>query len=435
MGQFNYDRFDVSVLQRWLEKVGSVGFGKVVIRGEFWNQTRIDELRRTLTVTAAAVVGRDENGHHYDYCYDGNGGNDETIVDIRPPPDNTWPFSRRMTQRGFFSPLGNLANVLMENCCCTNNALRTYDGVLYVHDDSIFNVELLAERYLKSKRQRTTTIIGTDLGRPTERGGDMTMKGNDHDGHDDGRGSSTIRLDRSYEDPTIRRGTDENETELQWKYAIKRRSYRIYPKNTTHPWTDIDGGHPTTNFGQLHTEILDDWKVRKRNDGRCMKGQYNLSLDDAAARYFEYDGDEEHGGGDNDNDRSPYLVFPSYTQADFLYVPMQYAKPFYELADLHNKHKVWIECSIPAVVYQLRRLYGASVAVVPLCTSWDPELRGMSKMVHDCINVSGRNFHGFYHPVKASDNISEYERVFDLINGPWIRQNQKQQIQQPVRRL
>mmetsp|Transcript_34254 Transcript_34254/g.82484 ORF Transcript_34254/g.82484 Transcript_34254/m.82484 type:complete len:527 (+) Transcript_34254:217-1797(+) len=414
MGQFNYDDFDLSIFKRWLSKVETIGFAKVAIRGEFWNQTRLDEIRQVLM---KFVV--DKDGPDPDPDPDTSGGADI----IRPPPQSTWPFGKRISQRGFFSPLGNLANVLMENNNEQNDG--DYDGVMYVHDDSIFNVELLATRYLKTKLQRTTTIIGTDLGRPTERTVSAT---------------NNVRLDRSYEDPMTRRhgndaddGGTETETEDQWKYAMKRRSYRIYPQNTSFPWTDIDGYHPTSNYQKLHSKVLDDWPMRKRRDGRCMKNQYKLALDDKlAGPYYEYDDDHDDNDSSGKKQSPPYIVFPSYTQADFLYVPMKFAKPFYKLADLHNKHKIWIECSMSSVVYQLRRMYNASVDVVPLCTSWDLELRGKTSLVYDCINnqkvhsSSGtRNFHGFYHPIKPSMNITEYERVFDLINGPWIDEQNK----------
>jgi hypothetical protein len=330
-------------------------------------------------------------------------------VDIQPPPNNTYPFKkRRMSQRGFFSPLGNLANVLLENYSDDDgdDGSNNYDGVLYFHDDSILNVEMLAKQYLATKHQRTTSIIGTDLGRPIER---------------------TNKLDRSYEDPVRHNLQDDpsssetqEQEQQQWTYTMKQRSYRIYPRNTTHPFTDINGQHPSMNYKQLQDDALDDWPMRTMKDGRCMVGQYKLSQDPLAEPYYEFD-------KSSDSSHRQFMLFPSYTQADFLYVPMRYAKPFHTIANLHNNHGIWIECSISSVVYQLSRLYrnDISVSVVPLCTEWDAKKRGKSIMIEQCLEASGNQFHGFFHPIKPSLNIDEWERLFDIINKPWIDQNTK----------
>ena len=188
---------------------------------------------------------------------------------------------------------------------------------------------------------------------------------------------------------------------------MKGVTYRIYPHNQTHPFTDYHGERAFSSAQALGANILDGWNMRLSLDGRCLLGQYEMAKNPEAQILYE------------GNPENPYITFPSYTQADNLYIPLRFASMYSDLSKLLEKHGVWIECAFGTIVDQLRLHHNASVKVIPLCTNWQGK-RGKSRLVWKCVNEEGATFHAFYHPVKPG-NLTDWEVAFDTINQDFIR--------------
>lgn len=355
MAQFNTDSIPKESVWGWVQTMTPY-FGKVIVRGEFWNQTVVEEYRS---------VG----------------------LDVRLSDG-----SLRRGTAGFFTPLNNLKHALLDY----QNDTDQFDGVLYMHDDAIPNLPILAQR-LHTHQQRRTTIVGTDIGKPSMRHG---------------------HKDHSYEDPRV--DPDPNTTDPMWYQSRGSFSYRIYPFNKTHPFTDYAGGNASKSAYVLD-KALDSWGMRTHRDGRCLFGQFELAMDLNASQYYE-------GSPEN-----PYMLFPSYTQADLLYFPLATAQPFAHLATLLEKHGVWIECAFATIVDQLRRQQeGLQVQVVRLCTSWGGK-RGKIGMVHKCLHESSPTYHGFYHPVKPGRFFADWQQMVERFNSKLLQNDTQVQVNNATR--
>jgi len=137
----------------------------------------------------------------------------------------------------------------------------------------------------------------------------------------------------------------------------------------------------------------------------CLGGLYEFAQDPRAKEYLE-----------DENEEFYYLMVPPHVQADFLYVPLAYAKPFATLATLLMEHGVWLECAIPILVDQLVRLHGADVMVLQLCTDWNPKRRGRPEMMDHCDRRSLPQEPVLYHPLKMGKDPSVWEAAFERIN-------------------
>ena len=355
MGQFNWEDVPIEVVEKWVTVMSKV-FGKVVIRGEFWNITKFEETF---------------------------GSN--TSIDVKLSDGSLQqPYWKR---NGFFTPMNNMKHVLLEYNQYDIDNNKTYDGVLYMHDDSIPNLNIIAQG-LMTQHDRQHTIVGTDIGKD-------------------------INKDFSYTNPRTLLQSNHNKSQIEIS-RIEKTAYRLYPKNTTHPFSDVYGKNGMNNSREFHKQYLDKWGMRVAGD-RCMNGQYAMTKDPDAEKFYEYDDD------DDENKENPYMLFPSYTQADFLYVPFTYANLFAEMETLLEKHGVWIECGFPTIVDQILTRYPetAKTHVVPLCTAWNSR-RKKPLMVEYCINQKGSDYYGVYHPLKPGSNITQFVEIFEDINKDWI---------------
>jgi hypothetical protein len=104
------------------------------------------------------------------------------------------------------------------------------------------------------------------------------------------------------------------------------------------------------------------------------------------------------------------ILFPSYTQSDFLYVPTNLADEYAEISKLVLKHNIYIECGFGTIVDQLRERANATVRIVPLCTSWNRR-RGEVPMLSSCVH-NPKNY-GIFHPFKMGSNVQGFDGVFD----------------------
>jgi hypothetical protein len=105
------------------------------------------------------------------------------------------------------------------------------------------------------------------------------------------------------------------------------------------------------------------------------------------------------------------ILFPPFTQADFLYVPTYLADEYAEISKLVLKYNIWIECGFGTVVDQLRERANATVRIVPLCTSWGGK-RGKVSMLSMCIQNNQKNY-GIFHPFKMGSNVPGFDDAFD----------------------
>ena len=440
MGQFNYPKVEIDVLRRWINKFTPI-FGKVIIRGEFWNSTRINEIRTAIP-----------------------------NIDIQLS-DNTFTKPNKYGKyTGFFTPMSNLKHALLDY----QNLTDVFDGILYMHDDSIPNLQVLAgvqqqqddnfdndgNQYnsgyyhrdiggnLQSEHVRNYGIVGTTLGTMN------TIKHNDYS-YINPREVVPLHKDMI--------GNEKEYHELHGKFSyLSRKSYRIYA-STQLPFATIDGTYQTQTMQELHKNKLDNWNQRTLGD-RCMGGQYNMIQSISKNRtlfdkYFEYDNDDDNDngtdGGSNNNNydknntndfkntNNPYMIFAAHTQADLLYMPFTYTSTFVELATLLEMYQVWIECAIPTIVDQIQRLHsngasttntnetssssrninnkgGVPVNVIPLCTSWKGS-RGKPYMALVCVNATNPYYHGVYHPIKPGVDIDGWENVFDIVNDKYLQ--------------
>jgi hypothetical protein len=129
------------------------------------------------------------------------------------------------------------------------------------------------------------------------------------------------------------------------------------------------------------------------------------------------------------------FVVPSPTQADFLFVPIQYARVFHEAARVMVRHQIFLECGFPIIVDHLvqqqnRRqqqlmISTSNTTTVPppplkihtidLCTTWDPPgIRGTDQMYTEC-KADTRHTYGMYHPFKLSSGLEWWGNLFDTI--------------------
>ena len=134
------------------------------------------------------------------------------------------------------------------------------------------------------------------------------------------------------------------------------------------------------------------------------------------------------------------FVVPSPTQADFLFVPIQYAREFRVAAKVMVRHRIFLECGFPIILdhlvqqqrrrqqqqqQQLMTSTSNSTAVPPpppvnirtidLCTTWDPPgIRGTDRMYTNC-KADIQHMYGMYHPLKLSSGLQWWGNLFDTI--------------------
>jgi hypothetical protein len=133
----------------------------------------------------------------------------------------------------------------------------------------------------------------------------------------------------------------------------------------------------------------------------CAPGQRRFAMDPRSEKYREPDGS---------------ILVPSYTQADFMYVPTKLADDFAGIAKLLLEHKIYLECNFGIIVDQLQQRSNATVRVVPLCTSWDGK-RGKLPMLQKCIHGKPKKHYGVYHPYKMGGDVVSFDAGFDAFHA------------------
>ena len=227
---------------------------------------------------------------------------------------STPPNGRRVD--GYYGPVENLMNALL----LFKNSSKI-EGVLYAHDDTVLNVTELSQGLYPFP---TNTIIGN------------TKKMSVHE--------------MSYTD--VRTAKD--------KKQANELSYRIFPNGTFADFNKtVFGADINTLFDNV-PNFYHRWGLVRQpycaGSRRQGKGNILLANDTDSAKYQEDDGS---------------ILFPSFTQADFLFVPTKYSEEFAEAARLHLKHQVFLECSLPQIVDMVQQqIHAPEVRVVKVCTTF-----------------------------------------------------------------
>jgi hypothetical protein len=259
---------------------------------------------------------------------------------------------------GYYAPFENQMNSLKRFANSTK-----IEGVIYVHDDALMNVTELSQGLYPFP---TKEIIGNNF-----------MIGKKVD-------------DLSYRD--VRTFHD--------RERAARLSYRLFPNGT---YADYNKTIYSENMDTLFANITyfyNNWEMLKRRE--CAGAQVKLAADPAVTKYREEDGS---------------LLFPKYTQADFLFVPTRFSEEFAEAADLHLKHGVYLECAVPKIVDMIRqqskREDEVQVRVVELCTCWGGRRARPASMINDLCKHHGKI--GIAHPVKISGSLQVFSEQMDDI--------------------
>ena len=254
------------------------------------------------------------------------------------------------SKNGFYSPVENLMNTLLR----FKNSTKI-EAVLYTHDDALLNITKLSQ---ESYPFPTNDIIGNNINM------------NSHD--------------LSYADV---RATDD-------RVLATTMSYRLWPNGTFADFNKTLFGESIGTLIEGVPNFYNKWDMLHR--GLCSGGQIQMAKDPDSSKYQEEDGS---------------LLFPSYTQADFLLVPTKYSEHFAEAARLHLKHGIYLECSLPKIVDIIRQQTSAGVRVVKLCTAWG-RWRGKPEMSRRC---RPKGEAGIVHPMKISSGLGIFAEEMDGI--------------------
>lgn len=185
---------------------------------------------------------------------------------------------------------------------------------------------------------------------------------------------------------------------------LSRYSYRVHPNGTL----SID----------LSNRMNWQWW-----DSHCMPGIYEImarSDDPEYSAFLEPDGS---------------FVVPSPVQADFLYVPVEYAREFHAAAQVMARHKIFLECGFPIIVDKIlhrqrqpaqlhdtgntttttttKQPATSKTRTVELCSYQGP-LRGTDEMYTSCRDDNLHTY-GMYHPFKMSRGLAWWSHLFQSI--------------------
>ena len=112
------------------------------------------------------------------------------------------------------------------------------------------------------------------------------------------------------------------------------------------------------------------------------------------------------------------MIFPSFTQADFLFIPTKYADTFSLASRLHAKHGIWLEIAIPKIIDMIRQKYkGVRTRTLKLCTSFEHKRKYPFRLMDYCNGY--KVVIGGLHPAKIDKNSTlDYSPVTaDTYNG------------------
>ena len=139
------------------------------------------------------------------------------------------------------------------------------------------------------------------------------------------------------------------------------------------------------------------------NDRHVLEFQSKLAMDPASDPYREADGS---------------ILYPPFTQSDFLFVPTRYTDIFEKAATLHAKHDIFLEVAVNKIVDIVVQETNATTRNVDLCTDWWRR-RGKDLFMDLCYNrTKDGNFkYGFIHPFKLHfHGYEHWAKGYDKMN-------------------
>ena len=176
-------------------------------------------------------------------------------------------------------------------------------------------------------------------------------------------------------------------------YHANKLAYRIFPDGHLE---DLRKLRSYDSILELSEGVcLHSWE--HWSEDYCGVGQTALAKDPESARYREDDGS---------------ILFSPFVQADFFFVPTKYADEFAMAAELHLKHRIWIECAFNTITDMVRRMTDAQIRSTNLCTEWS-DLRGTGKAVSKCIGADID--YGFVHPFKIAGTRNKYSKTYSRL--------------------
>ena len=231
------------------------------------------------------------------------------------------------------------------------------DSVMYFHDDGMINVTELSQGQYPFP---TNDIIGNYRDQ---------------------------RYDLSYADVRMIKDAE----------LVNQFSYRIFPNATVCAFNKT---LCQPSVKKLYRSLpLYQWGMTAK--AYCGEHQQKLAQDEEIFPYHEEDGS---------------LLFSSFTQSDFLHMPIKYADEFAKLASIFLKHEVIHECAWGTIIDMIRKKFNATVRVTMLCTSWGPKRRGKKALIDRCIR--DRVDYGVFHPYKigyAENGYRGYDWALDIV--------------------
>lgn len=252
---------------------------------------------------------------------------------------------------GRVSPMKNLMRTVKQH-----QDTKGIAGVLYAHDDAIFNVPSLFQDFATSQQHHMLATFDVRDPRKPENAGHADI--------------------------------------------VNKLSYKIIPQPDGELSFLKQNGFRTNDANQLVGSLL-NWY----SNPECLDSLSNVTKDPRSKRYRDpMDGS---------------FMVPVKGQSDFFYVPISLAEPFRDAAQLLLDHNVFLECAFPTLADMLQHRTDPSVDGVAairharLCTNWDRNIRGTMGMLNAC---GPREQVEVLHPIKMKQfGYKAWGKVVNLI--------------------
>ena len=347
---------DVEAVQMWLNTLKQIEYKFPPLKRRFRNVAVMGQFNYadSTNLYDEVIFWTQKHREHFDTVIAAGPFSKDQVHVLEKNSIQTITPSTQYKNLGFYAPFENLMNTLKRFETSTK-----IEGVLYVHDDALMNVTELSQ---SSYPFPTKDIIGNNI-----------SPKNNHD-------------DMSYADVRTfadRQGSsDKTIVQIASKWNLRQLNKTVYAQN----------------LGPI-AERFENFYDGRHHLGKqyCSGAQVKMAKDPASAKYRQGDGS---------------LLFPSYSQSDFLFVPTKYSGEFAEAASLHLKHRVFLECAIPKIVDIIRQQTNAEVRVVKLCTAWTRK-RGKPEMIDAKCKPKGK--FGIAHPMKISGGLERFSEQMDRI--------------------
>lgn len=351
---------DVHAVQSWLGALEQMGYKFPELKRKYRNVAVLGQFNYadSPTLVDDVIFWTQKNKERFETVVAAGPFNDtqmmalkESFIDVISNQNDNRMKGIKEMFHGYFTPLENLKDTLLRF-----KDSKKIEGVMYTHDDGIMNITELSEGTYPFP---TKSIIATGL-------------------------------------DSVGTGRYSDHRTMKKKYNVNKSSYRIFPDGHLE---DFLKQKKYNSIQDLYDGVpLHKWD--HTTQVYCGIGQIELAKDPESSRYREEDGS---------------IFFPSFAQADFMFVPTAYAEEFAFAADLHLKHGIWIECAFNTVVDMIRSKTNVTVRSVDLCTGWEKS-RGKSYSIYQCRTEQSTRKFGVIHPFKIGTNgYKTYSRNYDRV--------------------